>query len=62
MSTFTCGINFVCSWYPEATNMGIIEMAGVPYNIFVKQQLKISLPLIIIATVVISAAPYIGLV
>lgn len=62
MSTFTCGVNFVCSWYPEATNMGIIEMAGVPYNIFLKQQLKITLPLIIIATIIISVAPYIGLV
>lgn len=62
MSTFTVGVNFVCSWYPEATNMGIIEMAGVPYNIFVKQQLKITLPLLIIATIIISVAPYIGLV
>ncbi len=62
MSTFTVGVNFVCSWYPEATNMGIIEMAGVPYNIFLKQQLKITLPLLIIATIIISVAPYIGLV
>ncbi len=62
MSAFTCGVNFVCSWYPEATNMGIIEMAGVPYNVFLKQQLKISGPLLIAAAIIISAAPYIGLV
>ncbi len=62
ISAFTCGVNFVCSWYPESTNMGIVEMTGVPYNVFVKQQLKITVPLIIIATVIISIAPYIGLV
>lgn len=61
MSAFTCGVNFVCSWYPESTNMGIIEMAGVPYNVFVKQQLKITVPLLIISTLIISVAPYIGL-
>ncbi|MGC2872094.1 hypothetical protein ACDL92_02195 [Ihubacter sp. mB4P-1] len=41
--------------------MGIIEMAGVPYNVFVKQQLKITVPLLIISTLIISVAPYIGL-
>ena len=61
MSAFTCGVNFVCSWYPESTNMGIIEMAGVPYNVFLKQQLRITVPMLILSTLIISVAPYIGL-
>ena len=62
LSTFTCGINFVCALYPESTNMGICEMAGVPFNVFFKQWLKTLLPILIVAIIIISAAPYIGLV
>lgn len=62
MSTFTCGINFVCALYPESTNMGICEMANLPYNVFFKQWLKILAPILLVAIVIISVAPYIGLV
>ncbi len=62
LSTFTCGINFVCALYPESTNMGICEMAGVPFNVFFKQWLKTLAPILIVAIIIISAAPYIGLV
>jgi uncharacterized ion transporter superfamily protein YfcC len=62
MSAFTCGVNFVCSIYPEATNMGICELTHVPYDRFVKSMIKISLPMLLIAAVIISIAPYVGLV
>ncbi|MBQ4467592.1 MAG: YfcC family protein [Firmicutes bacterium] len=62
ISAFTLGINFICGFYPESTNMGICEMANVPYNIFLKVWLKILIPLLIIGTAIISIAPYIGLV
>ncbi len=62
LSTFTCGVNFICGHYPESTNMGICEMSGVPYNIFLKQWAKILVPILLVAALIISVAPYIGLV
>jgi len=62
ISAFTVGINFICGIYPESTNMGICEMANLPYNIFLKVWLKILIPMLIVATAIISVAPYIGLV
>jgi uncharacterized ion transporter superfamily protein YfcC len=62
ISAFTLGINFICGFYPESTNMGICEMANVPYNVFLKVWLKILIPMLIIGTAIISVAPYIGLV
>lgn len=62
MSAFTCGVNFVCSIYPESTNMGICELTHVPYDRFVRTMIKISLPMLLIAAVIISIAPYVGLV
>lgn len=62
ISAFTVGINFICGFYPESTNMGICEMGNIPYNIFLKLWLKILIPMLIIATAIISVAPYIGLV
>ena len=62
ISAFTVGINFICGFYPESTNMGICEMANLPYNIFLKVWLKILIPMLIVATAIISVAPYIGLV
>ncbi|MEF9922643.1 MAG: hypothetical protein RR313_05380 [Anaerovoracaceae bacterium] len=61
LSSFTCGINFICGLYPESTNMGILEMVNVPYNIFLKQMLKFLVPILVVATVIVSIAPYIGL-
>lgn len=62
LSTFTCGINFVCGLYPESTNMGICEMANLPYNLFFKQWLKVLAPVLVAGIIIISIAPYIGLV
>ena len=54
MSAFTCGVNFICSFYPESTNMGICELTHIPYDRFVRTMLKISLPMLLIAAVIIS--------
>ena len=62
ISAFCLGINFVSGIYPESTNMGICEMANVPYNVFLKIWLKILIPMLIVGTAIISVAPYIGLV
>ena len=62
ISAFTIGINFVCGLYPEATNMGICEIAKVPYPIYVKTVAKITIPLLLVAALIISVSPYFGLV
>lgn len=62
ISAFTVGINFVCGIYPGATNMGIIEMANVPYSNYLKQFLKFEIPILVVAAIIITIAPYIGLV
>ena len=61
ISAFTCGIGLMSCIYPGATNMGIIEMANVPYNTFLKQVLKFVLPMLATAAIIITVAPYIGL-
>lgn len=62
MSAFTCGVNFICGIYPESTNMAMCEMTGTPYPTYVKTLLKIYIPMLIVAALIISIAPYIGLV
>ncbi|MFI3225903.1 MAG: YfcC family protein [Clostridia bacterium] len=62
ISSFTVGINFVSSLYPGATQMGILEMAEIPYDRYVKQVLKIMLPVLCTGALIITIAPYIGLV
>lgn len=62
LSAFTVGINFTCSFYPESTNMGICEMVNMPYPIYVKTILKYTIPLLLVAALIISVAPYVGLV
>lgn len=62
ISAFTIGLNFMCLLYPGAVNLGTAEMFGVPYGHYLKFMLKVSLPLLIVATLLLTAAPYIGLV
>ncbi len=61
MSAFTVGVNFVCGLYPEATNMGICEMSGIPYPTYFKTMFKIAFPMLVVAAAIISIAPYVGL-
>ena len=62
LSAFTTGINFMCGIYPGATTMGIIEMAGVPYDHYLKQSLKILLPVLLTGALIITLAPVLHLI
>jgi len=62
ISAYAIGLNFMCLLYPGAVNLGTSEMFGVPYSDFLKFMLKYSLPLLIVSTVFLLLAPYIGLV
>lgn len=61
ISAFTVGINFMSGVYPGATTMGTLELVNVPYNEYLRYMLKTLVPLLIIAAIIISIAPYIGL-
>ena len=61
ISAFTLGLNFLSVLYPGATVMGIIELANVPYNRYLKFLLRFYIPILILGTALISVAPYIGL-
>lgn len=61
ISAFTLGLNFVSGFYPSATVMGVIELANVPYNNFFKFMMRTFIPLLILGSIVISVAPYLGL-
>ena len=62
ISAFLIGLNFMCLIYPGAENLGVSEMYGVPYSVFLKFMLKFVIPLLLVATLILSVAPYIGLV
>ena len=63
VSAFTVGLNFTASGlYPEATKMGVLELTNVPYTVYLKHAMRIMVPLLIVATVVIMVSPYLGLV
>ena len=61
ISAFTIGLNFMCLLYPGAVNLGVSEMFGVPFSHYMKFMTKCAIPLLIIATVILAIAPYIGL-
>ena len=62
ISAFTCGVNFICGIYPEATNMAMCDMTGTSYPVYLKTMLKTLIPMLVVAAIIISVAPYIGLV
>ncbi len=62
ISAFTCGVNFICGIYPEATNMSMCEMTGTSYPTYLKTMVKTLVPMLVAAAIIISVAPYIGLV
>lgn len=62
ISGFTVGINFMSCIYPGATVMGILELSNVPYDRYLKMVLKILLPMLVAGGLIISIAPYIGLI
>ncbi|MDL2225769.1 hypothetical protein LJC20_06205 [Eubacteriales bacterium OttesenSCG-928-M02] len=62
ISAFTIGLNFMCLIYPGAEVLGVSEMYGVPYSSYLKFMLTHAIPLLLLATVILSLAPYVGLV
>jgi len=62
ISAFTVGLNFMCLLYPGAVNLGVSEMFGVPFSNYIKFMTKCAIPLLIVATIVLSIAPMLGLV
>lgn len=62
MSAFCVGLNFTSSFYPSATNMGTLELYKVPYDVYLKFILKIMIPMLIAACVILSFGHLIHLV
>ncbi len=63
VSAFTVGLNFTASGlFPEATKMGVLELTNVPYPVYLKQVIRIMIPLLLVSAVVIMVSPYLGLV
>ncbi len=62
IAAFNLGINFMCLIYPDATNLGTLHLFNVPFGKYVKFMLFYTIPLLILGTLIIAIAPYIGLV
>lgn len=62
ISAFTVGVNFMSAVYPGATIMGTLELVNVPYDRYLKFVLKVLLVMLFVSAVIISIAPYLGLV
>lgn len=61
ISAFTVGLNFTNAIYPSATIMGTLELYNVPYPAYFKYALKFVIPLLLVASIIVSVAPYLGL-
>ena len=42
--------------------MGVLELTNVPYTTYLKHAVRVMVPLLIAATIVIIVSPYLGLV
>ncbi|WP_373599235.1 hypothetical protein [Paraclostridium bifermentans] len=62
ISAFTLGLNFMSGVYPGATVMGTLELVNVPYDRYLKFMLKSLVPLIVLGALILSIAPYLGLI
>lgn len=62
ISAFTIGLNFISGLYPGATVMGTLELVNVPYDRYLRFMLRMLLPILVVGALLISIAPYIGLV
>ncbi len=61
ISAYTVGLNFMSGAYPSATIMGTMDLINVPYTRYLTMYLKMVTPLLIIATIIITLAPTLGL-
>lgn len=62
ISAFVAGVNFMSCLYPSATLMGTLELVNVPYDKYLKFTLKILIVMLIVSAIIISVAPYIGII
>jgi uncharacterized ion transporter superfamily protein YfcC len=62
ISAFTIGLNFTSAIYPSATTMGTLALFNVPFNTYLKFILKICVPMLAIGAIIISIAPFLGLI
>lgn len=62
ISAFTVGLNFMCGLFPEATKMGMLEICNTPYDRFLKYMMRMTIPVLVVATVCIMICTYMGLV
>ena len=62
ISAFAVGVNFMSAVYPGATVMGTLEMVNVPYDRYLKFVLKALIAMLFVSAIIISIAPYLGLV
>lgn len=62
ISAFTVGLNFMSGLYPGATLMGTLELVNVPYDKYLKFSIRVFVVLLVVAAIIISVAPYIGIV
>ncbi len=61
ISAYTVGLNFMSGAYPSATIMGTMDLINVPYTRYFKMYIKMVTPLLVIATIIITLAPTLGL-
>lgn len=62
ISAYTIGLNFTSGIYPSATTMGTLELFNIPYDIYLKFVLKIFLVMLMAGAIIISIAPFLGLI
>ncbi|MGL4393828.1 MAG: YfcC family protein [Brevinema sp.] len=62
ISAFTMGINFMSGIYPGATTMGTLELFNIPYGLYLKFVLKTMLAMLAVGTIIVSLAPFLGLI
>lgn len=62
ISAFAVGVNFMSAVYPGATTMGTLELVNVPYDRYLKFVLKALIVMLLVSAIIISIAPYLGLV
>ncbi len=61
ISAYTVGLNFMSGAYPSATIMGTMDLINVPYTRYFNMYIRMVTPLLIIATLIITLAPTLGL-
>lgn len=62
VSAYNVGLCFTIWLYPGGVILGTLAIVNVPYVYYVKFMLRFLIPMLVIGTILVSIAPYIGLV